>query len=101
MLKKAGVWLFLIAGMPLVACCSTTPQRQPRPVQTQAQQPAPVVVQPNTSDEEAERMRQQILDKQAALARAEADRRALEEELNQALASKKSPTKKEQDSYLK
>ncbi len=100
MLRRAGVWLVLIAGIVSMAGCATAPRRQ----ESRWVEPAPVQqapVQQGPSAEDVERLRRQNEEQQAALARAEAEKRELEDKLNDALASKKAPTQKTQDSYLK
>lgn len=97
MRNRAFVWLMLIAGMNLLAGCSTTPRRERPPVA----EPVVEAPAPGPSAEE-ERLRRQLEEEQAARARAEADRKALENQLNDALASQRpAPKKASQDSYLK
>ena len=98
MLKNLGLGLVLIATAMGLLGCSTAPRRaEVRPVEIQAQpQSAPAV-----DPAEMERLKQELNDQQAALARSEADKRELEDKLNDALASKKAPAKKTEDSYLK
>ena len=102
MLKRALVGFFLIAGISWAATgCSTAPRRhEVRPEVPLVQAPEPVV-QTGPSAEEVEKLRKQNEEQQAALAKAEADKRALEDQLNEALSTKKHVTKKNQDTYLK
>ena len=96
MLKKLGLGLGLIVATAGLFGCSTAPRRaEVRPVEVQA--PSAPAIDPA----EMERLKQELNDQQAALARSEADKRELEDKLNDALAAKKTPVKKTDDSYLK
>ncbi len=99
MLKKSlGFGLILVAAASGLFGCSTAPRRaEVRPVEVQA----PPQSVPAIDPAEMERLKQELNDQQAALARSEADKRELEDKLNDALASKKTPVKKTEDSYLK
>ena len=102
MLKKAGIGLVLVVMAAGLFGCSTA-RRRP---EVHSFQPAPVVVQQapavsSQSQEEMDRLKQQVADQQAELARAEADKQALEDKLSNALASRKPAAKKSEDSYLK
>ncbi len=98
MRKRAFIWVLLITGISMAGCAAAPRRTESRWVEP-AQQQAPV--QQGPSAEEVERLRRQNEEQQADLARAEAEKRDLEDRLNAALASKKEPSQKQQDSYLK
>ena len=103
MQKNVGFGIFLIVVATGFWGCSTAPRRP------EARSITPVLasaVQSRTSAAASDsagtqRLKQQISDKEAALAQAEADNRELEDKLNSALASNKTTTEKKEDSYLK
>ena len=97
MLKTRNYWLSLLLGAALLSGCASVSSRP----QTRPAEPAVVAAPAGPSAEEVAKMKQQLSDQQAALAQADADKRALEDKLNDALASKKPVSKKTEDSYLK
>ena len=102
MFKQKNSWLALIFVVSLLSGCASVHSRpEPRSVEPVAAPVQVVQVPAGPSPEEVAKMKQQMSDQQAALAQAEADKRALEEKLNEALASKKPAVKKTEDSYLK
>ena len=104
MQKKAEFGILFIVLATGFWGCSTAPRRAEvrslKPVSAVVIEPQSVPV--TTQDSaETQRQNQQGTDQEAALAQAEADNRALEDKLNSALASKKTTTNKNEDSYLK
>ena len=95
-LKSAFLLVLLAFGVQFFTGCAASPRRERPPVVEPVAQ-----AQPAGPTAEEERLRRQLEEEQAARAKAEADRRALESQLDDALASQKSAPKKSQDSYLK
>ncbi len=102
MRNKAQICFMLLASFSLAVGCSTAPRRE-RPVDVQPVVQAPPAFAPVSGPTaEEERLRLQLEEERASRARAEADKQALADQLDQALATKKAASKKtSQDSYLK
>ena len=109
-MKRVGFAVLLLVVAAGFWGCSTAPRRAEcyrTPVtaystpSVQYQGMPAVTSAINNNSAEGARLKQQISDQEAALAQAEADKRALEDKLNDALASKKFATKKKEDSDLK